>query len=413
MITPRGACPTLSHPMQTGDGLLVRLPLKRPGLSVAELVEIAQAAIDHGNGRIDVSARGNIQIRGITDTSIQPLAVRIEALNILANDRPAIAINALSGIDPAISNDPVEFAEQIRALIDPAMIFAPKLTIVIDGGGLFPLDDQSADIRVVAVGPNWSLALAGDAASAKQIAVVPADRVASTVHAFLELFASHGPATRAREFLDVEGAAPFDDVSSHINCSTPIVRSANYSTTTIGRYTLSDGRPILGIALPFGQIDAATLIELSRTAERFGATTIHPAPNRALLIVGLLPETFAPMTAAANALGLIIDPTDPRLAIAACTGKPACASGHFDARAVARTIAAQVPELTHGRSIHISGCPKGCARPAKANLVLVGQPDGIGVVTDGRADDIAVGVLPHIRPSALVATLIEVLETTK
>lgn len=411
MITPRGACPTLSHPMQTGDGLLVRLALSRPGLTPAALSEIARAAADHGNSQLDITARGNIQIRGLTPTSVAPLAARIEALGILAPDSPAIALNPLSGIDPAISTDPLDIADQIRVLIEPTMILAPKMTIVIDGGGIFPLDSQTADIRLTAVASNWSFALAGNAASATRIGVVLSSQTAPAVYALLRLFASHGPATRARDFLNTEGIPPIKLALAEFDPAPPLPQSPNRTANSIGHHILANGHPILGIALPFGQIDAATLIELAHTAEDFGATTIHPAPGRALLIVGL--KTIAPMVAAANALGLITDPTDPRLAIAACTGKPACASGHFDSRAVARTIAAQVPELTHGRSIHISGCPKGCARPAKANLVLVGQPDGIGVVTDGRTDDIAVGVLPHTRPSALVATLIEVLETTK
>jgi precorrin-3B synthase len=400
--------------MQTGDGLLARLALSRPDLTPVTLSEIANAAAEYGNGLLDITARGNIQIRGLTPASVAPLAARIEALDILAPDSPAIAINPLAGVDPAVLSDPLNVAEQLRALIEPTMILAPKMTIVIDGGGLVTLDAQTADIRLVAVENGWSLALAGDTANAVRIAIVPLDQAASAAFRLLKLFASRGPTTRARDFLDTEGVAPVSAALADIACAPPPASSANRSVEFIGHHIMSNGQPILGIVLSFGQINAATLIELAQTAARFGATTIHPAPGRALLIVGLSPDTIAPMTHAANALGLITDPTDPRIGIAACSGKPACASGHFETRAVARIIAAEFPQLTKGKkTVHISGCAKGCARPSKSDFVLAGRPDGIGIVLDGRADDIAVRVLPQSPPSALVATIIKVLETTK
>jgi precorrin-3B synthase len=38
-------------------------------------------------------------------------------------------------------------------------------------------------------------------------------------------------------------------------------------------------------------------------------------------------------------------------------------------------------------SAHVSGCPKGCARSAPADLVLVGGENGFGLVRNGCAGD--------------------------
>jgi len=182
----------------------------------------------------------------------------------------------------------------------------------------------------------------------------------------------------------------------------------------VGHHTLSDGGAILGIALPFGQANAVTLIRLSQIAEQQGATTLCPAPDHALLITGLPLGNVEAMADAAAGLGLITDPGDARLGIAACSGAPACASGHFDTRVVARALGLRYPELmTHGRRVHISGCSKGCAHPSAADLAIVGRPDGIALVIDGRADGIPATVLPHPQPSALVAEIMKILETTK
>ena len=46
----RGACPALSAPMKTGDGLLVRLNPVAGGLSPAQLIGLCEAAEAYGNG---------------------------------------------------------------------------------------------------------------------------------------------------------------------------------------------------------------------------------------------------------------------------------------------------------------------------------------------------------------------------
>jgi precorrin-3B synthase len=65
----RGWCPGIHEPMPSGDGLLVRV--KPPGgrLPAAALRAIADASIRHGNGVIELTSRGNLQIRGLTAES--------------------------------------------------------------------------------------------------------------------------------------------------------------------------------------------------------------------------------------------------------------------------------------------------------------------------------------------------------
>ena len=64
----RGACPGLSAPMPTGDGLLVRL---RPigTVSLAAFKALCAAARQYGNGVVEITARGSIQVRGLSAAS--------------------------------------------------------------------------------------------------------------------------------------------------------------------------------------------------------------------------------------------------------------------------------------------------------------------------------------------------------
>ena len=65
----KGWCPGALRPMPSGDGLVVRIrpPLGR--LTPAQAAAIARAASTHGNGIIDLSARANLQLRGVTEAS--------------------------------------------------------------------------------------------------------------------------------------------------------------------------------------------------------------------------------------------------------------------------------------------------------------------------------------------------------
>src|SRR5262249_15918568 len=70
----RGTCPGLSQPMATGDGLLVRLTPTGTTMSCEAFVALCTAARNCGNGVIEITSRGSIQIRGLTEDSVKRFA---------------------------------------------------------------------------------------------------------------------------------------------------------------------------------------------------------------------------------------------------------------------------------------------------------------------------------------------------
>jgi precorrin-3B synthase len=129
----------------------------------------------------------------------------------------------------------------------------------------------------------------------------------------------------------------------------------------IGRFT--------GLAMPFGRLEGSQLRTLAETG---GVTEIRTSPWRALYV-----------DAAVEVPGFIVDDNDPLLRVEACPGAPACASATVDTRADARRLAA----IGFAGTIHVSGCAKGCARSAPADLVLVGKDGRYGMVRNGTARD--------------------------
>src|SRR3984893_16497939 len=93
----RGACPGLSAPMMTVDGLLVRL-LPIGTIALDAFAALCAAARQHGNGIVEVTSRGSIQIRGLTATSAPRFAAAIAMLGIAARDGIPVLTDPLAGL---------------------------------------------------------------------------------------------------------------------------------------------------------------------------------------------------------------------------------------------------------------------------------------------------------------------------
>ncbi len=153
----RGACPGLSAPMPTGDGLLVRL-LPIGTIPLAAFAGLCAAAREHGNGVIEVTARGSIQVRGLNAASAPRFADAIAALDIAADDGVPVLSNALAGLDPEEILDAGALAADLRRALAETSLpsrLAPKVSVAIDGGGALDLDEVAADVRLRAELHNW------------------------------------------------------------------------------------------------------------------------------------------------------------------------------------------------------------------------------------------------------------------
>jgi precorrin-3B synthase len=85
-------------------------------------------------------------------------------------------------------------------------------------------------------------------------------------------------------------------------------------------------------------------------------------------------------------LGFIVDADDPLLRIAACPGAPACMHGCRRVRDDATRWAVTLP-AGDGVVLHVSGCAKGCARPAATAATFTATATGYDLILDGRAGD--------------------------
>lgn len=367
---PREACPSLVAPMATGDGLIARLLPADGELSVAALAAIAAAAACFGNGVVEVTQRGSLQVRGLSAETAAELETAVHAAGASPPAGPPVHVGPLAGLDPAEIADPRPLAALLRTRLAAAVTAAApaKLAIVVDGGGDFGLDGLSADLRLVALrtdgAPAWRLE-ADDGPLSPPMA--PPEAVAAAVAFVAALDRSRRQRPRPR--------VPVAPVGMLL----PVGARGDEAAA--------------GIVVPYGFTNAGRLLDLATAAGDAGAETVRLAPGHGLLFVGTsgAAEGFSPagLLAAAATLGFIVRCDDPRLALSVCAGAPACGSGEAPTRPLAdAVVAAATALIAAGGSVHLSGCPKGCARAAPADLTIVGHAGGYGLVRDGRAGDV-------------------------
>jgi precorrin-3B synthase len=391
----RGACPGLSVPMPSGDGLLARLRLTDT-ISLPAFAALCAAAQEFGNGVIEITSRGSIQIRGLTPASAPLFADAVTALTIAAEDGIPIHTNPLAGLAVEQIVNAGSVAADLRQTLAhtslPARLSA-KVSVAIDGGGALGLDSLAADVRLCADLVNgaavFHVCVAGNAATATHLGVIaPADG-AEASRRLLEVIARHGRTARARDILATDGVAPFTAaLAGLLPPDHPIARRTPRTTEPIGWHLLRDASFAFGVGLAFGHADATTLERLAHAANNSGAAGIRAAADRALLVVGLTAETAPIVAAEAEKLGFVVRADDPRRYVVACPGAPVCAAAHIAARTLAPAVTeAARAHLDSDFRIHISGCAKGCAHAGAARFTVVGRHDGCAVVANGSVRD--------------------------
>ena len=402
----RGLCPGLSQPMATGDGLLVRLTPTGVTMSCEAFGALCTAAGNCGNGIIEITSRGSVQIRGLTDDSVKRFAAAVAGIDLAFGEGPPVLSDPLAGLDPEESVDASAIAADLRRAIAVASFAAdigPKVSVAIDGDGTLHLDAVAADVRMRAQARDACLhvAVGGDAETATPIGAVAAEHAVEAAMRMLRVIAAGGPAARARDIVATNGAAAFRRVIADILVDlppTPLRPAAD----PLGTHTLRDGRLAIGLGLAFGHAHSTALEELARAAVESGATGYRTAPGRALLVVGVTEDSAGHLANIAQRLGFIVRADDPRRQVVACAGAPICASAEISTRALAPSLAKVVVAGADAPMVHLSGCTKGCACPRSAPLTVVGIEGRCGVLVNGSArDEPLVMLTPEALPGAL------------
>ncbi|HEV7335261.1 MAG TPA: precorrin-3B synthase [Bosea sp. (in: a-proteobacteria)] len=387
----RGWCPGTLRPMQTGDGWLVRLHPPRGTLAPAQLAFVSELATRHGNGQIEISSRGNLQLRGVREASHPVLVAELLEAGLVdeaTGDGPhrLVLASPLAGREAGELLDAAALAAAVESAGRHIAGLPAKFSIVVDGGGTRALDGFAADLRLRAVAADSvAFGLPGglwfgpvDPTSAPAIAAMLLAGFAA------EERVRRGEVRRMRE-LDDKALVVLSVACGLSAMSTPAIRP---SPSPVGIAAERNGRFAVLAALPFGRSDAAGLARLSELAERFAVEEIRLSPWRGLGFCGISKPAAVKLAAALVKEGLVLSPRDPRLPVSACAGAPACDRAAAPTLADAETLSeALAPLLAGGLTLHVSGCTKSCARQGAADLTLLAGEAGYDVILAGGTRD--------------------------
>lgn len=161
-------CPGALRPWQASDGMLVRLRLiggRLPSRALRSLVEVAE---EHGNGRVHVTSRANLQVRGLPGAGgcLDPAALSaIEETGLLPTRTHELARNIMVSPQTGLAGGRADL-RPVADELDRRLCEAPDLArlpgrflIVLDDGrgdlvahtcdlGLVGLNSTSAQVRV-------------------------------------------------------------------------------------------------------------------------------------------------------------------------------------------------------------------------------------------------------------------------
>jgi precorrin-3B synthase len=353
----KGWCPGALRPMLSGDGWVVRVRPYAGRLRRAQADGLATLAAAHGNGMFDLSARGNIQIRGVTEASHTPLIEGLRAMSLVdANAEIEGRRNILVTPFWQTGDETEGFAAAlIDALAAPDAPAVPgKFGFALDTGRQPVLQSASADIRLerdaggglILVADGFELGKPVTSRTAVSEAIALAQWFIETRH----------DETRMAALVGADTAVP----------------PGFFVPRQTQTYAPKPGHTPLGamVALAFGQMTSETLATLAKHGG------LRMTPWRMLLV-----ESARQLPVIK---GIITDADDPFLRVVACTGAPGCPQGLGTTRDVARTLA---PHVKSGELLHVSGCAKGCAHPGIAPLTVTATAAGYDLIRNGTAAD--------------------------
>jgi precorrin-3B synthase len=338
-------------------------------IAAAQLAALAATAQRFGSSSLELTSRGNIQIRGIADPG--PVAEAVAAAGLLPSATHARARNIVASPLSGRSGGLADVRGWVAEL-DAAIQASPELA-GLPGRFWFGIDDGrgdisglDADVGVHVLGAEddghvidegCALLIAGRDTGVR---ISPAQAAETMVGVAERFVRTRGKAWRIAELADIAALLPTAPVTEAGGGWPPMLAAP------VGWIGQDDGRVALGAAVRLGVLEAQVAEYLAAPEAPLVIT-----PWRSVLVCDL-DEGVADVALRVLApRGLVFDEHSPWLSVSACTGKPGCERAAADVRADATAAVASAT----GTHRHFVGCERACGRPPGAE-VLVATGDG-------------------------------------
>lgn len=358
------ACPGTLQPHRAADGNLVRVRLPGGHISPAQLRALAHAAAVSGAGTLELTSRGAVQLRGVTDLEAVSTAITDNGLMPSpAHDRIRnILASALSGRSGGLAD-----VRPWVTAVDRALQAGPDLAR-LPGRFWFTIDDGRgdvsglrADVGLHAVSADSAALLLAGADTGVRLSI--SDAVTAAIEIATRFVLTRGNRWRVKELADhSELLAGFagDAAETSFADSTP--------PPPVGWIEQDDGLIALGAVVPLGVLSAGTAFAIASTQRPIIITA-----RRSLVIADLNSTAAVKVLQRLVPLGLVFNKQSSWLHVTACAGMPACRHALADVRADAKAAVRSEETIQHPQ--HFVGCARACGSPPVGE-VLVATPTG-------------------------------------
>jgi precorrin-3B synthase len=373
-----GACPTFDRPVLQRDGYLVRIPLVGGALTDDQASATAEVAASFGGAAIELTNRGNLQVRGVRLAHLDAALGALAAVGLGDPDATLVTISPFAG--PAEHRLRAVLLDALRARAGAgagAAPLSPKFVVHVDDAA-GTTHARRAELALVLTTGGCRVRIAGlgeqlvTEGGAVQLAVALADicRADGPEARVADVIAAHGEA----ELLAALPTGPDGWVRAAARSGDPAATPG----PPLGRFTAPDGSAVVLAAARFGRIGAAALAALAA-----GPARLRVTPWRSFAVSPVDGAAGTPRLVEQLAgLGLLVDAGDPAAQVVACTGAVGCWQTDADTLAEAeRWVAAQQALPAGARvdgTVHITGCDKRCATRATVAVTFLGRTDGSG-----------------------------------
>ncbi|MFJ2560483.1 MULTISPECIES: precorrin-3B synthase [unclassified Streptomyces] len=395
------ACPGALRLHHADDGALARLRLPAGLLTHRQALALADAAERLGDGHLDLTSRGNVQLRGLGASCGGELADLLHEAGLLPSEEHErirnIVASPLAGLDGLGAGDVQLWARRLDGLL-----CASEAATELSGRFLFALDDGRGD--VAALGADVTLLARRDgtaevhigasrppygeqavravrvpAADAPRAALLAAETFLTAARASgtgawrvgdLPAGAARGLAAAVAERLTAAGievlAGDAGDTRGAAEAPAPgLIRSP-------------DGTVALSVYPRLGRLSVAQWRHLlCKSSAPDESPALRLTPWRGVIVPGLAPDAAADLLGRLRTAGLVTEPDSPWLGVGACTGRPGCAKALADVRAdAAASVAAGRDGDRTGLPVYWSGCARRCGHPQGDRVDRVATGEG-------------------------------------
>ena len=356
------------------DGRLARVRTPGGRVSSRQLEAIGEAA-RLGSGLVELTARANVQIRGLSDDHAERLAGILALGGLLPSLEHERVRNILAS--PLAGRHPASLlaTDEIVSELDRALC-ADLVLAGLSGRFLFAVDDGSgmaadprADIALIAEQgdpPALVLALAGAPTTLRFAPGSAAEAAIAAARVFHALAAASGE--NPWRVADLPGGA--ESVARELGARLRPGRLALSPGPALGAGMQNDGRVSVTALPPLGRLDPALLTALLPQVAGAGGE-LRLSSARTLTLRDNDPARATELLGAIEEAGFAVSEDSGWRGLSACAGLGACSNALLDVRAGAARPAAV--RRSDAPSEHRSGCERRCGRPPALHRAVTAQ----------------------------------------